>query len=84
MTTITIRRPFLFFFMITDQLGTLLERANYTEIGFTGSVSIIDRDIAKKRKLKPLNRFERWLLRPMIETEQKRRRECFRRGTITL
>jgi len=38
--------------------------------------------VAKERKLKPLNRFERWLLKPIIEAEQERRRECFRQAVI--
>ena len=57
-------------------------RANYTEIGFSGHVSMLDEGVSKERKLKPLNRFERWLLKPIIEAEQKRRRECFRQAVI--
>lgn len=82
MTTMAIRYPFLFLFRITGQLGPLFERANYTAIGFSGHVSMLDESVAKERKLKPLNRFEGWLLKPIIEDEQKRRRECFRQAVI--
>ena len=80
MTTMAIRNLFLFFLMITGQLASLSERMNYTAIGFSDYVSMLDNGFAKERKLKPLNRFERWLLKPFIETEQKRRRECFRQA----
>lgn len=82
MMTMAIRYPFLFFFKIAGWLAPLAERANYTAIGFSGHVSVLDEDIAKKRKLKSLNRFERWLLKPVIEAEQKWRRECFRQAVI--
>ena len=82
MTTMAIRYPFLFFFRITGQMAPLFERADYTAIGVTGHVSMFDEGVAKERRLKPLNRFERWLLKPVIEAEQKRRRECFRQAII--
>ncbi|HXF44291.1 MAG TPA: hypothetical protein VNK70_02390 [Candidatus Paceibacterota bacterium] len=82
MMTMAVRYPFLFLFRITGQLTPLFERANYTAIGFSGHVSMLDEDIAKERKLKPLNRFERWLLKPIIEDEQTRRRECFWQAII--
>lgn len=82
MTTLAVRYPFLFFFRITGQLPPLYERANYTAIGLSGHVSMIDKDVAKKRRLKPLNRFERWLLQPIVEAEQKHRRENFRQAII--
>ncbi|MBI2482012.1 MAG: hypothetical protein HYV76_00325 [Candidatus Vogelbacteria bacterium] len=82
MTTIAIRYPFLFLFRITGRLGPLFERAEYTAIGLSGHVSMLDKSVAKERKLKPLNRFERWLLKPIIEDEQKLRRECFRQAVI--
>ena len=82
MMTMAVRYPFLFLFRITGQLAPLFERANYTAIGFSGHVSMLDEGVSKERKLKPLNRFERWLLKPIIEAEQKRRRECFRQAVI--
>jgi hypothetical protein len=72
----------LFFSRVTGQLVPLLERANYTAIGILGHVSPFDEDVAKKRGLKPLNRFEQWLLKSIIGSEQKRRREAFRQATI--
>ncbi len=80
MIEMAVRYPFLFFFEITGDLDPLLERAIYTSIGYTGHVSTFDEGIVKEGKFKPLNRFEQWLLKPVIEAEQKRRRECFRRA----
>lgn len=80
--TLVVRMPFLFFFRTTGQLTSLFERANYTEIGFSGHVSMLDEGVAEEHKLKPLNHFERWLLKPIIEAEQERRRECFRQAVI--
>ena len=82
MVTMAVRYPFLFLFRITGQLAPLFERANYTAIGFSGHVSTLDTGVAEERKLKPFNRFERWLLGPIIEAEQKRRRECFRQAVL--
>ena len=82
MTTMAVRYPFLFFFRITGQLPPLFERASYTAIGLSGHVSMLDEVVAEKRQLKPLNRFERWLLQPIIDAEQKRRRENFRQAVI--
>ena len=72
-----IRIPLLFFYKITGKIDSLIERASCTTIGHTGNVSVIDKYIAQKHKLAPLNRFERWLLEPIIEAEKKRRRENF-------
>lgn len=80
--TMAIRYLFLFLYRITGQLVPLFERANYTAIGFSGHISMIDTDIAKERRLTPLNHLERWLLRPVIEAEQQRRRACFRQAVI--
>jgi hypothetical protein len=82
MMTMAVRYPFLFLFRIAGQLASLFERANYTAIGFSGHVSMLDEGVAKERKLKPLNRFEGWLLKPIIEAEQKRRRECWRHAVL--
>jgi len=72
-----VRNSIIFLLRYTTYYSKLYERTHYTEIGFSGYVSEIDKEIAKKRSLKPLNRFERWLLRPLIASEQKRRRLNF-------
>ena len=82
MTTMAVRYPFMFFFRITGQLPRLYERANHTEIGLSGHISTLDEDAVKKLQLKSLNRFERWLLQPIIEAEQKRRRANFLQAFI--
>ncbi len=74
--------PFLFLLKITGWLTPLWERAKYTEIGFSGHVSMPDENIAEERKLKPLNRLEKWLLKPLIEDEQNLRRDAFRQAMI--
>ena len=61
----------------------LYERAIFTEIGgVSGHVSLIDEDIATERKLKPLNRFERWFMGPSIEAEKRRRQNIFRTACL--
>ena len=52
-----------------------------TEIGFTGHVSVVDESIAEERNLKPLNKFEKWLCKPIIELEKKRRQEIWEQVT---
>lgn len=84
MMTMAVRYPFLFFFRITGQLAPLFERAYYTAIGFSGRVSMLEEGIAKQLELKPLNRFEQWLLKLVIKDEQKRRRESFRQAVIAV
>ncbi len=82
MITAVIRYPLLFILKILGKLDSLLDRANRTEIGFTGHVSAIDQAIIEEKQLKSLNRFERWLLKPIIEAEQKRRRKCFKEAVL--
>jgi len=77
-----VRRLILFLYRFTRRLDPLAERANHTAIGFSGNISMLDHSIAEERELKPLNRFERWLLKPAIEAEQKRRREAWRQSII--
>ncbi|TSC82052.1 MAG: hypothetical protein G01um101420_582 [Parcubacteria group bacterium Gr01-1014_20] len=77
-----IRYVLTFFIEIVGKLPSLCERANYTAIGFSGHVSVFDEGVAKDRGLKPLNRFERWLLKPIIEAEQGFRRQEFRQAVI--
>lgn len=64
------------------KLEPLIRRAMVTEVGLTGNVSVVDRAIAEKERLKPLNRFEMWLLGPVIQFEKKIRQEAFRRAVI--
>lgn len=80
--TVAMRWLCLFFLRITGKLDSLLERANFTAIGFTGYVSLPDERLARERQLKPLNWFERWLLKPCIQAEQVRRRAAFREAVI--
>lgn len=78
MLRLGVRWPLLWFLHFTGRLEPLIRRMNYTEIGFSGHVSLIDEDIAKQHKLKKLNKVERWLLSPIIEEERKFRRATFR------
>jgi len=59
----------------TQSYSDLLERAKWTEVGFSGYVSQIDTRIAKQKNLKPLNRFEKWLLAPYISLEKEKRQK---------
>jgi len=56
----------------------LSERTYKTEIGLTGHVSDIDKMVAKEKGLKPLNVFERWLLKEFIAYEKKRLQRNFK------
>jgi hypothetical protein len=73
-----LRLAILYLWRLFKRNRTVFLRMNFTEVGFTGNVSLIDNDIAEKRNLKPLNRFERWVMKPHIETEQIRRKMAFR------
>jgi len=66
----------------TGQLAPLLGRCSVSVIGFTGYVSALDKALAKAEKLKPLNRFELWLLKPFIETARLERRQAFQQSCI--
>jgi len=56
----------------------LKARALITEIGATGHVLVeVDNQVAETNGLKRLNFFQRWCLRPYIESETVRRREEF-------
>ena len=81
-TAALVRYPILLCWKIAGQLDLLEERANFTAIGTTGHVSVPDEYMTRARKLKPLNRFERWLLGPIIEEEQARRRQAFREAVM--
>jgi hypothetical protein len=78
MKEMVIRYPFLMVLYALGMLDELLARADFTVIGLSGYVSAHDDLVAKERNLKPLNRFELWLLKPIIEDEQIRRRVHFR------
>lgn len=69
---------FYYFFRWTSWFKYLPRRTYVTSIGLTGHVSLFDKDLARKKKLKPLNRFEKWLCQDIIRAEQKHRQEIFR------
>ena len=60
-----------------EYFNKLAYRTYKTEIGLTGHVSDIDRMIAEEKKLKPLNIFEKWLLKEFIAQEKKRLQKSF-------
>jgi hypothetical protein len=53
----------------------LLQRCDLLEIGFSGHVSDLERSAARDKGFKPLNCFERWLLKPAIEVERRHRQQ---------
>ena len=61
----------------TQWYWSIIERANYTEVGYFGYVSSVDEDVVKKKQLKPLNRFEKWLLVKYIYHEKTRRQRIW-------
>ena len=76
------RTAIIFLYRISGKDIKLFQRTDWTAIGFTGYVSLPDHDFAKLHKLKPLNRFERWLMKPIIEAEQTLRRDSFRQACL--
>jgi len=61
----------------TEWLNRIFERAIFTEIGITGYIASHDYEIARDKKLKKLNRFEKWLFKSLIERERTHRRNAF-------
>ncbi len=61
----------------TDWYKAVGERAMWTEVGMSGHVSVVDEGIAKKLGLKPLNRFERWLLQDEITATKRAHLDAF-------
>ena len=47
-------------------------------MGFIRNVSIPDEEFAKQQGYKPLNKFEYWLVKPIVEIEKKRRQDIFK------
>ena len=66
--------------IVPGYMSSLSRRMCVLEIGLTGHVSDFDRMIADREQLKPLNRFERWLLEEFISAEIVFRREAFRKS----
>jgi hypothetical protein len=60
----------------------LMRRAQHTEIGLSGHVSLLDKSFAERNNLKSLNRIEKWILRDMIRQERQRHWENWRATLI--
>ncbi len=60
----------------------LSKRMYATEVGFSGHISTLDDHVAKEGKLKPLNRFEKWYLKPIIEIEKELRMSAFKEAVL--
>lgn len=52
-------------------LPSLFRRTFVLEIGFSGHISDLDKDVAEKEGLKPLSRLERWMVDPFIRIEKE-------------
>jgi hypothetical protein len=77
-----IRTTILMLIYKTDWFRKTWERALLLNIGFSGHVSNIDMRIAQREGLKPLNRFELWLMSPQIIAAKKARKDAFRASCI--
>jgi len=73
---------FYYLFRWTSWFKNLPRRVSITSIGLTGYVSSLDKAIAEEKGLKPLNRFEKWLYRDIIQIEKECRRNIFRRVVL--
>lgn len=80
MITEWVRYSILLGYRLSGRIAFLINRMLITEVGQTGSVSSLDERVAKEHKIKKLNRFEKWLLVPVIELEKRRRQECWRQS----
>lgn len=78
------RIPFLWSMRLFGRMPNLIDRMNFTEVGFTGHVSMLDKKVAEERNLQPLSRFEKWLLRPIIDFERQRRRDALRQAVLDI
>lgn len=45
----------------------LMKRTMILEVGLTGHISLLDKEAGKSQKLKPLNKFEKWLVAPYVK-----------------
>ncbi len=77
-----VRRVALWSLCWTKWYRSTCERAMFTEVGLTGHVSLIDDSIATERKLNPLNRVEKWLLKDDIAAAKQQGRDAFRQACI--
>jgi hypothetical protein len=76
------RTVIIYIYRLFRQEKKLYRRTDWTAIGLTGNVSLLDEDFAKRRNLRPLNRLERWLMAPIIEIEQIHRRKIFHQARV--
>lgn len=68
----------------TRWFAGLAERMLLTAVGLTGRVSLLDKYAAEQKGLKPLNRFEKWFLAPVITAERKRRWDLWRQHCMEI
>lgn len=79
------RRLIIWLLCKTGRMPRLYQRTVFTEIGhFSGNVSALDKDIAEKHNLHPLNRFERWLMKDIIREEKEIRKDAFREACLNI
>jgi hypothetical protein len=77
------RTLILWFYRITGKFPQLALRVDLFEVGTTGhGPTVIDKSVAEKRGLKPLNRFERWLVASVVPELQKHHHDAFRQACI--
>jgi hypothetical protein len=58
-------------------------RAIITEVGFSGyGPTLFDLEIAQKENLKPLKKWEKWLLQPFIQIHQDARKKASRQAYL--
>ena len=80
----TIRKIILYIYKRTGKLNLLFKRMEWCVIGFSGNVSIPDEEFAKQQGYKPLNKFEYWLVKPIVEIEKKRRQDIFKNAMVEI
>lgn len=56
----------------------LINRTILYEVGIYGKVTEKELNLAKKRNYRPLNKFEKWLMKPVIEYEREWRQKVWR------
>ncbi len=66
-----------FFFFKRGYLMELYHRANYLEVGATGTVTVMERQYVENHKLQKLSKFEKWLMAGYIKREKASREAAY-------
>lgn len=72
-TAFLVRLPFIFLLALIGVCAPMHDRVYYMMQGLEGHILEHDNEVIIRRKLRPLNRFEKWLFGPIVASEHKRK-----------